>query len=477
MSSPANHSRTGGLSLSLRLSLWYATVFVATTLALYTVAYLVLRNSIEQREKSLLTSRLDTYAAILAQGGIPLLQQHFQNERRTELEALFVRVQSPGSNALLLSDPTGHAREFSRLVAGLEPSATTDWLRLESQSGTPTTLFLASRQLAAGTTLQVGHSTNADAALLVDFQSIFVKVVAPVLLLGVIGGALLTYRAMRPLRTVASTVQNIITTGDLQQRVPSPDGRSELADLVALFNRMLDRTDRLVSSMHGSLDNVAHDLRTPMTRLRSTAEHALTLAEVPGDAPAREALADCLEESDRVLAMLDALMDVAEAETGTMRLQMEPIDLSALVRETSEIYEFVAEEKPIQLQVDAPAPVIADIDRTRFQQVLGNLTDNAIKFADPNTTVTLRTRCTESGQPAIDVTNDGVAIPASERDKIWQRLYRADRSRHRRGLGLGLSLVKAIVESHGGSVGVDSDNGRPTTFTVTLPSPRSNAAT
>ncbi|MDG2126075.1 MAG: HAMP domain-containing protein, partial [Verrucomicrobiales bacterium] len=433
MNPPAHPTKTGGLSLSLRLSLWYATVFVATTLALYTVAYLVLKDSIEQREKSLVTARLDDYASLLQRGGVPLLQQRFQDERRTELEALFIRVQSPGSNALLLSDPTGHAHTFSRQIAGLDTSTSASWLRLESQTGTPATLFLASRKIPPDITLQVGHTTNADASLLAHFQSIFVSVVAPVLLLGILGGALLTYRAMRPLRTVAATAQNIVNTGDLQQRVPSPNGRSELAELVTLFNQMLDRTDKLVASMHGSLDNVAHDLRTPMTRLRSTAENALTLPDLPGESAAREALADCLEESDRVLAMLDALMDIAEAETGTMRLNLEPVDLAGLVRTTAEIYQFVAEEKPVTISIDAPAPVPDNADRPRLQQLLGNLADNAIKFADPDTTVVLGASTSETGQPVLRVTNHGPAIPAAECNKIWQRLYRTERSRHHRG--------------------------------------------
>jgi signal transduction histidine kinase len=153
-----------------------------------------------------------------------------------------------------------------------------------------------------------------------------------------------------------------------------------------------------------------------------------------------------------------------------MRLRREPVDLAVLVRQTAEVYELVAEEAGVTLAVEAPEPVPASGDPARLQQVVANLTDNAIKFSDRGGTVTLRAFCHgATGVPTLQVSDDGPGVAPDEAEKIWDRLYRSDRSRHQRGLGLGLSLVRAITEAHGGTASLESGSGRGATFTVRLP--------
>ncbi len=184
---------------------------------------------------------------------------------------------------------------------------------------------------------------------------------------------------MQPLRQLAGVVQTILQTGRFEARVPVSGSRDPLDQLGALFNAMLDRIASLVAGMRGSLDNVAHDLRTPMTRLRSIAERAL---ESGGDDPARyrEALADCLEESERVSEMLNTLMDISEAETGVMRLAPEPLDAAHVLDDVVDLYADVAEDKGVRLVVEAAEGVTMMADRSRMRQVLANLVDNAVKF-------------------------------------------------------------------------------------------------
>src|SRR5258708_21334623 len=167
--------------------------------------------------------------------------------------------------------------------------------------------------------------------------------------------------------------------------------------------------------MPGSIDTVVRDRRSPLARWRATAEVALQPGADP--AAAREALADCVEESERVLNMLNTLMDIAEAEAGMMKLHREPTDLCQLAREVVDLYEYVAEEKKITVKTDLPGPCFAPVDRARMRQVFANLLDNAIKYTSAGGMVSINVRA-EGGQPLVTFRDNGVGIPRRRQDKI-----------------------------------------------------------
>jgi len=203
-----------------------------------------------------------------------------------------------------------------------------------------------------------------------------------------------------------------------------------------------------------------------MTRLRGVAERALQAGPEAG--AYEEALVTCIEESDQILRMLNTLMDISEAETGTMKLDKKQLDLKEVVQRVLELYGYLAEEKNIQINVRIPEGLSLVADPSRLSQVLANLVDNAIKYSTDGERIEIKAYQSR-GNIIINVKDTGRGISKEDLPRIWDRLYRGDQSRSQRGLGLGLSLVKAIVEAHKGTVQVESEPGKGSTFTITIP--------
>ena len=450
-------------ALSLRLGLWYAALFGAGALALVATTYALLSFSLQQRDREVVRATLARYASAYERGGLGLLERVIAAERAAgRYEPLFVRVLGDGAQAVYFSMPEGWT-DFD--VARLRPGAD-GWSELSSGRGAAVLEVLTAR-LPDGVLFQVGKSTEPRAELLAGVRRSLLVAFVLIGLIAAGGGYTLTRSALQPLRDLGRTVRRILETGELGVRVPVRDTADPLDELGAQVNALLDRLEALITAMRGALDNAAHDLRTPMMRLRAAVEAGLRTG--PDARDPREALADCLEEAERVSAMLDTLMDISEAEVGAMRLARERLELAEVVRDAVSLYAEVAEDKHIRLHSESVPGVCVSADRNRMRQVVANLLDNAIKYTPPGGRVEVRT-ARDGAEAVLTVADTGSGIPPGELPRIWERLYRGDASRSERGLGLGLSLVKAIVEAHGGRVEARSAPGQGSVFTVRLPS-------
>ena len=458
-------------TIAFRLTLWYGATFSACALLLIGIAYLTLSRSLAARDHQMIRGKLNAYAIDWERGGAEALRGEVAAERRTHgHEDTFIRLAGPANETQIIEVP----RELLRF----------DWRALERQPVAPEQRWMelpageenerveiAVRHLSDGSVLQVGKSTDERNDVLERVVKTFTIVILPVMLLGLAGGVWLTRRALRPIRELTNTLRPIVETGSLKDRAPIRPVGNELDDLAALFNRALERITLLIDGMRNSLDNVAHDLRTPMTRLRATAELALHGAsDASANTSYRDALGDCLEESAQVLTMLNTMMDVSEAEAGAMKLELEQTGIFELMEEAVDIYQHVAEDKRIQLKVDDCAGLAWAIDRNRVRQALANLIDNAVKYSRPGGQVSLEAH-QEGDELLIIVADTGMGISPEDLPRIWDRLYRGDKSRSQRGLGLGLSMVRAIITAHHGRVTASSEVGRGSTFRIYLPRP------
>lgn len=445
-------------SLGARLAIFYVLVTLGSSLAVAVVFALRTDALAQQEGQRSADSTLEQYRRALEQGGVAALRAMAEREGAKPGYALRLTDEREVEVLAMTSDPESQ-RAATALREQREGQAASGPLRARPDWSLAATRVSEGRRLEVVVHNDVGKRLWAHA-----FQDL--ALIFGVGLIAAIAGAfVISRRALRPVTDLAQATQRILDSGDLALRVPER-GADDLDELTRLFNRMLTRNEALVRAMRESLDNVAHDLRTPLARLRAGAE--LALGDAADADKARDALADTIEESDRVLAMLTTLMDITEAETGTMRLHKRAEDLEGITREAVELYEHVSSERGVHVVTRLAPGVEVLVDRQRILQVTANLLDNAIKYTAAGGSVEVAvTRDETWGTVAIRDT--GIGISPEDRPHVWERLYRGDRSRTERGLGLGLSLVKAVVEAHGGEVELRSAVGEGSTFEVRLP--------
>jgi signal transduction histidine kinase len=462
-------------SLNFRLAALFSALFIVFSLVLFGFTYVLLSSALGREQQEEMRARMLEFWALYHSYGLDLLNEEVFSERTSdrilpEWRLYLIRVADKQNRTLFLYVPA-HWRGYNTdELEEIQPPQEGGLIRLGSKEDGGE-LEIASLRLHDGNVFQIGINIKKRTETLQRFRQIFLLVAIPLLVLGFLGGLIFSRRSLRPIHRLIQVTRSIIDTGKMDTRIPARGIGDELDELVLLFNRMLEKIETLIRAMREALDNVAHDLRTPMTRMVGKVQMTLQSHENTVDEsqnPSREALQDCLEESEGILTMLNTLMDISEAETGVMRLEKQFVNISSLVEDITELYRYAAQEKDVNIKTSLPGELYVSLDVNRMRQVLANLLDNAIKYTAAGGIISIEVSCREN--EAVVVVNDtGIGIPNGEIQYIWDRLYRGDRSRSKPGLGLGLSLVQAIVRAHMGSVSVASKVGEGSQFTITLP--------
>lgn len=454
-----------GRSLALRLTLWYAAIFALSSIVAFALAYGLVASFVAQRTDDELSEDLRDLAVLFEQQGLEgVLREIALDTQGKDAEDVYFRLWS-GDGRLLAATDLAAWPELQRapLLAlpapGQEPRL--DRFDRESEGDSVRT---AVGRIAQGVVLETGYSLADDEAFLDEMLRGFALALACVLVLGGPVGWLIARRALRGVGAITRAAAEI-ADGELDRRVPVGARGDELDRLASIFNTMLDRIQALVFGMRDMGDNLAHDLRGPLARMRASAE--ISLAGAAASAAHETLAADTIEECDRLLEMLNTTLDIAEADAGAAKLDSGRVDLAEVLRAAAELFQPVAEDSRVELAIDAPSHCWIVGDRQRLQRVVANLVDNALKYTPPGGRV--RAALQHHGkQVRLTVEDTGVGIAHEELQRVFLRFYRGDSSRSQRGFGLGLSLARSFVRAHGGEITVRSTPGGGSTFTVEL---------
>ncbi len=465
-------------SFAFYLGLGYLVVYAVGTCCLYFLSSRVITKSTRKFDRQDVRAECDEFLELMSQNADGnWLAEEVSLERYPPSTIFVVRVLNVrGEVEFATTRPLDvdlpHWGRPQHAVPPLQPAE--GW----QECYLPTlrrTIQILTVRLEDGRTLQLGKGSFLE----FDQKSMLTRnlllVIGISTLLSLISGVVMMLLTLRPIHRIAASMSQIIQTGAFEKGAPPVTSTiAELDTLGRLFTVMTEKYANLIKAMRQTMDNIAHDFRTPLARIRGASELALHNPNVPPDLA--ETLADIIEDCDRVQLQLQNLMDSREMESGFVRLNIRPFSLKQVIVEIVDLYLLFAEEKQVELTAELPEDgLVIPGDRLRVVRAFANLVDNAIKYTPRGGSV----RISFEDRPDAVVTcvsDTGIGIPEEEQSLVWQRLFRGRQAREsEKGLGLGLNIVQVIVNAHGGAISLTSGAGQGSVFRVTLPKNRPDA--
>lgn len=428
-------------SFTFRLAVIYTLIFGISVGGLFYFVFWATAGFAEQQVEATIEAEVVTFQESLARAGVQglMMAVNRRADPNTNRDGVYLLVDRLG-NPL-----AGNMRVWPERSEGGTNDIWINFTTSDNRGATPATADVRALQLmdpGSGVRLLVGRDVRAARVFRKRLQDSLNVGLALTVALGLIGGFIFSRTIMGRVESITRTCRSIMS-GDLSKRVPVNRRNDELSQLSVSINSMLDQIERLMRGMQQVSESVAHDLRTPLNRLRSRLENSLRHVDDPAQ---RTAIEGALEDADSLLATFAALLRVARAEAGTQRNFVD-IDLHTLAEEVADLYGPLAEEKGLGFVTRFEQGLFVKGDPNLLAQALANLIDNAIKYTEDGAVTAVLTR--QKGQPAFIVCDTGPGIPDEYKDKVLERLFRLEQSRTSPGSGLGLALVSAVAKSHG----------------------------
>ena len=452
-------------SVSIRLTFWSILTFSICLTAVLSAFYYIVENNVLKAIDSSITYELEEAQALYKLKGFDPLPKHIIEEAEEfDSSKSFFRIIDASGLVIATSD----ARHWKNLPAVIKLHPQNIQRRnfvLYQSNGEKDHIRIISVPLDNNLYIEGGLRFNHEFHLL-QLYSYILPITGLVIILLATSAIYITARSTMKRVDAMTTLANSISASHLNFRLPEWPYDDELNRLSKTFNKLLSRIETLVKGMKHVTDDIAHDLKMPITRMRSRAE--LALNNEKGAELVIEESANTIEECDHLLNMLNSMLDISEAEAQLISLKIEPLNIDYLLSTAIELFEPLAEQKSITLDYISSGSLNIEGDIAKLQRAFSNLIDNAIKYTPTNGNVTIS--LTQKGDDVIVIIRDsGIGISEEQQSLIFERFYRADISRSGDGSGLGLTLSKALIEAHNGQILVESNLGLGTTFSIHLP--------
>ncbi len=453
--------------MAFRLTLWYASVFAASSLVAALVFYLVIGSVLREKGDEDLMSDIKEFSILLDSKGIKEVKSEIAHEAESDgVDKVFLRLLTPAGEEIATSDMSlwGGVRVNTDAIRGLTPHSDPIFKVLEIP-GRECPVRTISGAIGPGVILQIGESMEEDEQFMDALRNIFGATFPVTIIFAGVVGWFMARRALRDVEQVTQAAMEI-SGGKLEKRVSVKAKDDEIQKLAAMFNDMLDRIQALIVGMREITDNIAHDMRSPLARIRGSAEMALT--NITSNDEYETIAANIVEECDQLLGMINTMLDITEIEAGVSTLSAEKIDLAQVARDACDLFQPVAETNNITMTCDIDSPFFIYGDKLKLQRMVANLLDNALKYTPSGGRVTVSVG-QDDAHVVFSVSDSGIGISEDDLPHVFGRFYRCDQSRSQPGTGLGLSLAQAVAKALGGKITVTSKPGKGSIFSVFIP--------